>query len=131
MTENDLWRYKEAKKNLALARERLQEFLCTAYEPGGPNLTGVHGGSDTDQAGFVAQRHAALESNLSHAKEYCAQIGLKMDSIAAILDDDEQEFFLSRYILCLTWDATKVKMHSSKDRLVRIKRGILQKIRDL
>ena len=131
MTEKDLWRYKEAKKNLALARERLQEFMLTAYEPSSPNLTGVHGGADTDQAGFVAQRRTALESDLNVAKEYYAQIGIKMDGIAAILDDDEQEFFLSRYILCLTWDATKVKMHSSKDRLVRIKRGILQKIRDL
>lgn len=131
MTEKDLWRYKEAKKNLALARERLQEFMLTAYEPSSPNLTGVHGGSDTDQAGFVAQRRTALESDLNVAKEYYAQIGIKMDGIAAILDDDEQEFFLSRYLLCLTWEQTKAKMHSSKDRLVRIKYSLLQKIRDL
>lgn len=131
MTEKDLFSYKDAKKALAFARERLTEFLSNAYSPAAPNLSGIHGSAVPDKAGFVAQRHKELQSALNAAKEEYARIGLRLDRAAAVLDDDEQEFFLCRYILCLTWEQTKEKMHSSKDRLLRLKDCILEKIKNL
>lgn len=131
MTEKDLFAYKDAKRQLALARERLQEFASNAYSPSSPNLSGTHGGAgDPDKIGYVAQRHSSLEASLSEAKERYARVGMLMDRVAALLDDDEQEFFLCRYLLCLTWEQTKSKMHSSKDRLLRLKHGILDKIKN-
>lgn len=131
MTEQDLWRYKDAKRELVIAQEKLREYEAVIYSPAAPNLSGMpsaHGSDADGKLTAVTQRHSNLLADVERCKEAVAIAGAILDDVGRMLDDREQEFLHYRYILGLSWDDTQAKMYHSRMSLSRIRASILQKI---
>ncbi len=131
MTEKDLWEYKDAKRELVNAQEKLREYEAVIYSPAAPNLSGMpsaHGAEADGKITAVAQRHENLLADVERCKEAVAIAGAILDDVGRMLDDREQEFLLYRYILGLSWDDTQAKMYRSRKSMGGIRASILQKI---
>ena len=113
MTLNELSQLYWLKKEIQRDRERLEDLRIKARSPSGPNLFGmkVQGGRQESRLEELEIRISELEEIIGEKQERCMEEQIKIERyISSIPDSRIRLIFTYRFIDCLTWIQTAMKL---------------------